>query len=321
MILDYYSKEKTARVLANKSNLSISYHNNGLCKAYTTKDTIYVQQPDPLNWEESDFLLWDYCIAHEIGHHQPETRDIFDLLKEKKVNTQSMFGFVVNLLDDHRQERNRIDEYRYRRRIREEGRLEFLKRTMNIGAERKNTNQELAFSLFAWDTDVRCGFMPVLSSMSRDLINQANQEHMEILREFSERLSNLGTAEDVYTLAKDICQALEIEEESQEDQAFNYVLIDHSDEGEAEEESDKESRAIDKVKASGTFTPRSTQYVEDIKVTEGQPDYRCIGKLVGSSKTFSKKVLSFLLAMKLSRWQHGLKKGKLDGKRLYRLIK
>ncbi|NIR17539.1 MAG: hypothetical protein GWN86_27975, partial [Desulfobacterales bacterium] len=71
-------------------------------------------------------MLWKYTVYHELGHNVPEMRDAWEVLEEKQISAKSFFGSVLNILEDYRQERHKIDEYHGKRKVLSKGRKIFL---------------------------------------------------------------------------------------------------------------------------------------------------------------------------------------------------
>lgn len=69
--------------------------------AYTDGRTITCPLP-PMDASHEDFLVLRGQIIHEVGHlMRPE---VFDLLKDKKVDTKTKFGILINQIEDRVQE-------------------------------------------------------------------------------------------------------------------------------------------------------------------------------------------------------------------------
>lgn len=107
---DHIGYMKLARSLASAQNLSVKFEPNETAMPRTDGRTLYLPQPNPL-WSDKDWAIWNDACWHEIGHNFPENRDIFKLLEKQKIDTRSLFGGILNLIDDYRVDKSRTSKY------------------------------------------------------------------------------------------------------------------------------------------------------------------------------------------------------------------
>lgn len=78
----------------------------------TTKNSVVVILPQPnVRWTQDIWASFWLAVYHECGHWQPETMDIWDVLKKENIDCTSLTGLVLNCLDDVRADFNRREEY------------------------------------------------------------------------------------------------------------------------------------------------------------------------------------------------------------------
>lgn len=107
---DYLGYLKIARTLANKQSLAIKFERSANAMPRTDGKTLYLPLPDPL-WNADEWAMWNDTAWHEIGHNMPVHRDVFSVVEEARVDMRSLFGAVLNVIDDYRVDRNRCQEY------------------------------------------------------------------------------------------------------------------------------------------------------------------------------------------------------------------
>lgn len=107
---DHIAYMKLARSLASAQNLSVKFEPSETAMPRTDGKTLYLPQPNPL-WNDKDWAIWNDACWHEIGHNFPENRDIFKLINKLKIDTRSLFGGILNLVDDYRVDKSRTAKY------------------------------------------------------------------------------------------------------------------------------------------------------------------------------------------------------------------
>ena len=65
---------------------------------------VYLEPPSPY-WSKGRIKKWMGEAYHEIGHHQPEVRDMLPLMEDKGLAYNSLLGRLINIVEDYRQEK------------------------------------------------------------------------------------------------------------------------------------------------------------------------------------------------------------------------
>lgn len=101
MLLDTVSTEIFVRSLARTSNLSVVFFEEEDGQPYTdpVRRTVHVARPR-WHWPELQYNQWLGAVCHELGHHRGGNGDLMQYFVDRKVNTKSLYGTVVNILLD-----------------------------------------------------------------------------------------------------------------------------------------------------------------------------------------------------------------------------
>lgn len=101
MLLDTVSTEIFVRSLAHASNLSVEFFADEDGQPFTdpVKKVIYVARPQ-WHWPELKYNQWLGAVCHELGHHRGINSSLMDYFVDRRVNTKSLYGTVVNILLD-----------------------------------------------------------------------------------------------------------------------------------------------------------------------------------------------------------------------------
>lgn len=218
MNLNIYGLVAWVQALADNARLNVEFYPDDEqgCPA-TNGKTLFLNKPK-FEWGKDEVNAWMYAVYHEIGHNVPRNKDIFKLMKEKKIDTSTFFGGVVNILDDFRQEYYKHDEYLEKRRVSEEGRnhvfkdkSDFIKK---ISREKPTVWEDhpefgLKESLWIPDNEHRdtwqagCYF---IADEMRKILPKKYVAHGDKLStpEWKKKYLGMETADDVYKLAKEI---------------------------------------------------------------------------------------------------------------------
>ena len=149
-------------------------------KPRTDRNNIYLQRPQP-HWSKRKWDLWWYCFEHELGHIHPNTVDVFDMCKEKQVK-QGFLSYVINMLDDHRQELNNNSEYYGRQKRLDTGRQIFYDdKCLNQDktGQPEDDHRLAAEALFAWDAAIREDWQPSVTGYGDKFKEQCNEQQIE----------------------------------------------------------------------------------------------------------------------------------------------
>lgn len=196
------------KTLADNARLHVVYEDEGKSPGPRTDGrTLWVPKPSPF-WSERELTSWLRFIYHEVGHNVPEMADCFEIPKKYKIEDQSFTGYVMNILEDYRQEQFRIDEYAGKKRILGEGRGYTLEKYAGIKPSRDPKRNQL-LSLMAWETKCREQWMPAVIGAYDPMIENFNEEMLSYIDaldagNYEEELNNIKTAEDTYALTQRI---------------------------------------------------------------------------------------------------------------------
>ena len=214
--LNYGSWIKVARTLASHSSLSISFVDqdeidNMGAEAWTDGGRLFVREPAH-TWDDATFKLWLYFLIHEIGHNTASRRRIFAIMKEKQ--PRGLLAYILNVLEDHAQERELYHDNPILRTYLADGREKFMKfqmgRTDDEALESMKKNPQ-APTLYAWDTGLRLDFMSTVRGLDYMLLKPIMmepqvQEWMKRLNagDYASVLRSGATVEQVFELAERI---------------------------------------------------------------------------------------------------------------------
>lgn len=257
MILNYHAEIKMVRALCKNSGLTMVFHNKD--GAWTDGTTLHVPRPSA-DYTDDQWTLWKYMVLHEAGHNEEDNKDVFDLVKEKKVNMKSFFGYVLNLLDDHRQEWASAGEYEGKDLAMDKGRAVFYQHQIDKGlGEVSGEKERIARALYTWDSIMRTDFQPRVTSPAYTFHDGLDAETSAIV----DKLLDSGlrfvprdiTAEEEWQLVKDILTYLEVDADEEEEKATSSDgKGDESEDGEGKEgatDGGRESKDADGGSESG----------------------------------------------------------------------
>lgn len=351
MILDYYARQKAARALCQQAGLTIIFEKEN--KPRTDGSRIYVQQPSP-DWDEGRMVAWEYSLYHEIAHNDPKMRDVFAYAKDNKVDMSSFLGHVWNVLDDHRIEYHRHDEYAGRAAVMSKGRGLFIRNQFKEDKDfliPEDKYSQAAAAIAAWDNRLRNDFQrdtigtnhlfdKLLSSS-----NEAKDMFDKLMVSGDRFVSRNTTAEQEYQRVKDLLDYLGFDSEEEEGKAKGKD--EEGEEGEGKEGEDGEgegdssegwakfvyhshSESMDKAKEQPAYSffveDKGEEYLPGIvHVHDWQRSYD--GKISPYAKEeilslhggegLASTVRKLLQVLSISHYHHGQKKGKI-GKNLHR---
>ena len=212
-------------------------------------------------------IKWLASIYHEVGHNAPGFKEIFRLTKRLGIDMDSIPGRVLNIVEDNRNERNKLGEYLGRDRVLSE---------MNaICGQAGYSNLKDVKELGEWEVPIyvqalslaeRCNWQPHVPEVAESWRTLVPDSIWGKLEPFIPRFSEMTDAESSWALSKDILEALGIEfkEEDEDDGRGEGDSPDDpesSPEGEGEAE---EGAGRDDGEASGS--------AESSKGSRGTPD-------------------------------------------------
>jgi len=351
MILNHAAHEKVIRALCERQGLSLVFESRDAPR--TDGKNLYVPHPK-LEWDEDSYTLWLYKVHHELGHNMPEVRDCFDVLKDKK--PPAFVGYINNLLEDHRQEWNRFDELRGRAHVLSRGRALFYQSQMEEEVEALDAKTAAAHALYVWDGVKRTDFMPDLLGPVADMVELMPEQAKHyfdklMLPEADGFVPRDKTGEEVWELTLEVLAYLGFDpEEEQQEQGKQEAAGEEGEEGEAsdgedaeegEEESseskdkfskylphshdeegeDSYSKMLEEENEEHMLTCNEVRVLRPPKNPEDAATHRHfktkLSEIADNGGGIGKTVRRLLQVMSQSRYQHGLKSGKI-GKGLHR---
>ena len=225
--LNYRAWIKVARTLASHASLSVKYVSEERIKqmgaqAWTDGRNVYLREPSH-KWDDKQFRLWLYFLLHEIGHNTQSRRGCFELLKRKKPS--GMLAWILNLLEDHVQERELYRDMPALRHHLSQGRAHFYeymlaRQTPEMLAQIKADPRSVL--LFSWDTSER-EFMPdvagwehVLAAPIEGLPNVDEWRAKLQAGDYADVLRNIPSLDETYELAERILREVFDEDPEQQ---------------------------------------------------------------------------------------------------------
>lgn len=108
-IMDTGGTEIFVRTLSKAEGLRVIFSEEEDAQPYTDpiNKIIHVAKPR-WYWKEEQYNCWLGAVCHELGHHRGKNADIMKYFTDKKINTKSIYGKIVNLLMDW------VDDFQWR---------------------------------------------------------------------------------------------------------------------------------------------------------------------------------------------------------------
>lgn len=208
---DPYAWSKFARVFAEKSGLTLEYHDHPVALAYTKENTIYVAKPSP-NWDRQTYLEWVGDIFHEIGHHDAKFRGLFNLNKEDMDFIKGTDGSfpILNVAVDYALEHDKHGEYKGRDQTLADTQNEQLGRML----DRKNWNQvpALAQALIKLMFETKSKrWQQGLTNVSKITLSPKGEEYYNKIKDLEDDLDALDSSEGCMEFTRKACKLLNLE--------------------------------------------------------------------------------------------------------------
>jgi cobalamin biosynthesis protein CobT len=250
-MVDHVGWEKYVNTMCERQGLSIKYHPFDF--ACTDGEIILVPQPDPVSWNEEDYILWAYKVIHEMLHNTPDSRELFPILKGKGKKINPLLKHISNLISDFDIEEREGSKY--------EGLKEFLDKARGLYTKKfvlpmyEKECEENSGQLWIFDMELRKKTFKTIEPLHEEAIKKY-EGSVEALNKWKE----LGLDEEihkitrgekgqehVFKVAEEMIKYLKKEEEeSGQGEGEEEVIIgEESEEGEGEESSGKESEEED----------------------------------------------------------------------------
>lgn len=298
-LLDLHGAEKFVRVLADSAGLHVVYEDK-IVAPRTDGRYIYVPTPRQ-EWSENEFVKWLFFIYHELGHNVPEMRDCFSFAKKKKISTNSFFGFIMNILEDYRQEYFKYDEYEGKRKAMSKGNGLLIREQLDKWVPSTDERLNMLRALRAFVTRNGENWMPDLIGLSDRMHGLADPKQKEWIdalatRDYDAKLNNLKTAEDVYVLTKRILEEVfKLDPEKEEEEA-RKMAEDRGDSDGDSEGSESASKKEGKGKGDKKTTKGKDSKIkyDDVlihKHDEKNPSYTSVEiDYTGSTKAYEEYI-------------------------------
>ncbi len=362
MIINTIVITNRVRAMAEDAGLTVQLCDERI--AATSGTVIYLERPK-YNWTPEQMTIWEAGDYHEIGHCSPANKDIFKIIKEKKIHMKSRLGLCLNVLDDLRQEKEQFGRYAGRDRVMGEGNYLVMRnhikdKTFDYEGP-VDDGKTLIASCMGYMTHV-FEWYPEMSGMTeriRKALPKPAAEMMDKLIEHDAEINPLGCdGKGVYERALRLLELFGLDPEQEEKDAQDKTkseeqlskdaeefkkevlkhmhsdrdIDEHSEEGgkptlaargdREKEESDKSPEADVKIEPDyDDYVPSNWKdmelldYAKSPCLTEGDSVSR---KMTDQGMFLGTHVRKLLQTMSQTRQLHGLKRGKLSSKSLYR---
>jgi hypothetical protein len=187
---------------------------------HTTADGVVHMAHPHLMYSAKNWDMWWHGFYHEMGHHAPEVIDIWSEMKEQDVDTSTILGLVLNVLEDFRQESNKLSLYKGKRQTMERGYVACLERQLVFWKDNPviDPPNEVMRALLTTDVHVRSVHSPSLVAPHNDLVKNLPTaiaaplyERLTSDEDIMKRwlaLSAIPTADVVIQLARDVLEII-----------------------------------------------------------------------------------------------------------------
>lgn len=237
---------KVARVLASNAKLSIRYVDEDKIKevgaqAWTDSRFIYLRQPEH-KWDDKQFKLWLYFLIHEVGHNTESRAECWTIMKDRK--PQGLLRYVLNIVEDHVQERELHTDQPILRQYLSSGRaafIDYMQSTRDDESEANMKENPQGPCMFAWDNSHRVDFMPDVRGYEHTIIQPVIKDEQVIewtaklqAGDYADVLKNRPSPQETFEVAERIVREV-FGEDPDEQQA-------QQGEGEGEGDGDEEDQ-------------------------------------------------------------------------------
>lgn len=217
-IMDERATEIFVRTLSKTCGLRMQYGEDEDCQPYTDpiNKVIHVARPR-WHWCEEQYQCWLGAVCHELGHHREVNGEIMQYFTDKRVNTKSMYGTVVNLLMDWVNDAQWIKYPGAHMAVQA---IQLRCATRSIAGVRSHPptsdRDKMLCALFSWIYNRRAvTYQPGLMAVASEWADTVPHEYDIHNSELKDLLKN-PTGPKVEELAKKICPPDEQDQEEQE---------------------------------------------------------------------------------------------------------
>lgn len=247
----YTSDLKYARLVANRSNLGLRI--DAKCPQPRTDGQSIILPPLDPSWSRSsdEYIEWWYSLLHECFHNlHPED---FDLIREKKIDTRSFLGTILNLALDYKIETVNRGDFSGRDSLVHKARYRFAKEKIYkhfgnpMGQPDPNGLRARLEAVWVMDAICRIPWIPEYNSDNvPGLLDREGQEwYVKLMQAVGvfENYQTQKTSEDSWKVTCDIMRVLELDPEDEEyTQAPQNEQGDGDGDGEDGEEAEGEPK-------------------------------------------------------------------------------
>ena len=352
-MIDAYAVFKAVERVTMTTGLKLKMSKDPQPYTDLVSGTVYVPEINSY-WSEHRLNLWLGYVYHEIGHHAPEVIDTLSLMQDKDIKSASKKGRLLNILDDYRQEKNKLGHW--------PGRDEALSWTQayhcaegahTIKVKGLDSDMELVVNVFAWVYTCRGEWQPDVAFPAMEFCAVAPDP--DKYSHLTDELNAAVTAEDVYNIViKILDEDNEEEEENENKEEGEGEAGDEEGEGKSKgtgeggggedksEESDKGSVSYkdlmfhvsegesDKLDKKGykivydhvpvkDFTPWTKMFVGRNPASIKTEVVNVITKLYDDGSKLSGQVFRLFQSRTQTQVVHNKKAGRLNKRDLYRI--
>lgn len=211
--------EVTAR--CRKQGLTVVFEDEN-CQPRTTWNAetktgvIYLPPLKPEASEEY-MVYWWYMFEHELSHHSPLLPDDpFDFMDKMGFSTNSLLGFLFNMVDDHRDERVPCGVYAGRDQRIQAGWIAFEERFIKPGLkswgnEKASRDRLIMETVHVFDTLMRSEWQPECAQYVDPMLDALNPQQREWFRKLCERgydidMRKVPTCMEQYAMVLDMLE-------------------------------------------------------------------------------------------------------------------
>ena len=291
--------QSTLQTMASNQNVVVKFDPD--CKVPCT-DGKTIQLPVPnIYMSEEELTKWYHSAYHEMRHNRPETRDCFQVIKDNEVHMKSLLGITLNIVEDHRIEYNKYDEYQGERKQIAKSRQYLNTEMIDKGdkilelrtirnAQKKDwpkgydLEEEVTFytritALSIWDNYLREEWQPEVHGQSDQIYNNQNKDIQGYVDKlisggYGDRMLQLPliSAQENLDLSKRILK--EVFEVPEEEQNEEESSMSEEEVPASAEMNYKDLVLHDHSEPSGTsYTPTKIEYDSDADEGVGYTPY------------------------------------------------
>lgn len=177
----------------------------------TGRSVIIAPKPQ-VSWSDEDWIKWEFSIEHELGHLMPKVRDAYELLVDENIDCQSFIGTILNIAEDHRQERMDYQVFAGRAARLEAGRKLHMSNDWSHLGKSQDEHRLASEAMLVWDCMIRESWQRGLSGTADNIMSNMNEQQLEWIEKLLDGdyenafRSNSMTAAQEYELVQRIVE-------------------------------------------------------------------------------------------------------------------